>query len=913
MNLLIIIILCFVVVVNLGGWKAAFGVHSVNAFPPGGTYLESKAVFLESTASNSTIYYSTDGTDPTNSSLQYSGPITIDTSTSLKFMAVDQANNHMSSIVTENYIIDTQIPTVIATSPEANSTRVDTLDTSIINATFSEAMNASTINQETFTIYFSGNPLNSISGTVQYDPLYNTASFVLDSSLAVGTLYTVTLNHNIKDNAGNSLAEDYVWNFTTGGQFTIVLLDLDATEPPGLNGSAFTITPDPFTLEGSLIVADNDEFDSDYIVFSERIDGVITLRNVQFSSYVLTETIVPNGFAKVYDNVILTVHETKPDSIVFIRNADTSIQLQEIVNPIEVPAPDLNTTQFEIYKGKAFKGEFSGRFGDIPIGASEIFNVGPDAVPFASIATSEEALDELLAHAPLALIFTETAPATASAQEIFSLFQIPTYPDPEQSIADDITYFVPSYVIPYDDSENNFIVTPVIGKVYAGMTLLMNQSSFVESELAEVKRFSMTFNSEGNNVGFSFGISDTPPPGTPPPPFDVPALFLDIGFIGDVDFSSPSAFQSSPEIDILVNKTLPGFPELPNGCPDFKLLFFDGTDWSEVQKLEPTGNFTDACPFTLEPEHFSKFGVGGVIPDVIATEGPPKERHHGGGGGGGSTSVEQMISGNNVESETSVGSDSVFILFDTVESGSGQLKISTEDISKSAGMFDQIVSQQGKERGMVELDGSTFSTSGKIFDIDASAVKFQGMVKVTIPYDEQIAQSSSSESNVRFLHYNEQKKHWEDATVAFDAEKTTVTGMMDSLSPVIAAIVNDGTYGSTYFEKNPLSRIIITNDHSNVIENGSTGERLSIPLTIRNLQRADQQYSVLIQILDEENIARYIGWQEGSLTRAQSTDISFTWQSVQEGHFKVQIFVWNNLDHSSPLSQASVLEIAARH
>jgi hypothetical protein len=268
-----------------------------------------------------------------------------------------------------------------------------------------------------------------------------------------------------------------------------------------------------------------------------------------------------------------------------------------------------------------------------------------------------------------------------------------------------------------------------------------------------------------------------------------------------------------------------------------------------------------------------------------------------------------VTSGTDIESEFKFGYGSVIVTFDTIESGSGQLKISTSDITKFTGMFDELVTQNGEQEGMVRSDGSTFSTSGKIFDIDASAVKHDGMVKVTIPYDERTALLSGSEFNIRFLHYNEEEDNWEDATVAIDAESNTVTGMIKSLSPVVAAVVDDGTFPSIYFDANPLSKII-TDDESYFVDNVHNREQVSIPVTIKNVQRANQQFTLLVQIVDGDGIVRYIDKQTGSLAKGQSTDISNSWTPVQEGNYAVQIFVWDDNDIPSPLSGVRVMKIS---
>lgn len=66
--------------------------------PAGGTYLGPQSVDLYDATSNSTIYYTINGTTPTTSSLKYTGPITVSTTESLRAIAV--APGETSSAVT---------------------------------------------------------------------------------------------------------------------------------------------------------------------------------------------------------------------------------------------------------------------------------------------------------------------------------------------------------------------------------------------------------------------------------------------------------------------------------------------------------------------------------------------------------------------------------------------------------------------------------------------------------------------------------------------------------------------------------------------------------------------------------------------------------------------------------------------
>ena len=67
--------------------------------PNGGNYLGTQNVTISTTTQNATIYYTTDGTDPTTSSTVYSGPITMSATTTLKAMAAatGYANSEIAS------------------------------------------------------------------------------------------------------------------------------------------------------------------------------------------------------------------------------------------------------------------------------------------------------------------------------------------------------------------------------------------------------------------------------------------------------------------------------------------------------------------------------------------------------------------------------------------------------------------------------------------------------------------------------------------------------------------------------------------------------------------------------------------------------------------------------------------------
>ncbi|UCD84607.1 MAG: chitobiase/beta-hexosaminidase C-terminal domain-containing protein [Deltaproteobacteria bacterium] len=103
------------------------------ASPAGGSYCPT-SVTLSCDDPGATIYYTTDGSNPTTASPVYTGPIDISMDTTLKFMAKDASGNQ-SGTVTEVYDIDDEPPTGLAASPAGGSYCVTTVTLSAVGAT----------------------------------------------------------------------------------------------------------------------------------------------------------------------------------------------------------------------------------------------------------------------------------------------------------------------------------------------------------------------------------------------------------------------------------------------------------------------------------------------------------------------------------------------------------------------------------------------------------------------------------------------------------------------------------------------------------------------------------------------------------------------------------------------------------
>src|SRR6202165_2811393 len=109
---------------------------------------------------------------------------------------------------TTNSTLSTTPPTVISVTP-GNGVCPDTT----VTATFSEAMNPTTINTTTFTLT---GPGGAVAGAVTYDVPSRVATFTQTSPpLALGATYTATITTGAQDLFGVPLASAKVWTFTT--------------------------------------------------------------------------------------------------------------------------------------------------------------------------------------------------------------------------------------------------------------------------------------------------------------------------------------------------------------------------------------------------------------------------------------------------------------------------------------------------------------------------------------------------------------------------------------------------------------------------------------------------------------------------------------------------------------------------
>jgi hypothetical protein len=189
----------------------------------------------------------------------------------------DVAGNSMATAhswtFTTGAAADTQPPTVLSTEPP-NGGRLGAVFNPI-RVTFSESMLASSLNATTFLVSTGS---TTVAGNVTYAEASTTATFFPSGELAYDTTYRGTLTSGVKDAAGNPLAANYTWTFTTGPrpdtEWPYVALrnpDIGAVgvpvstaitvtfsenmSPTTVNAASFTLAKNATRIAGSVSVA----------------------------------------------------------------------------------------------------------------------------------------------------------------------------------------------------------------------------------------------------------------------------------------------------------------------------------------------------------------------------------------------------------------------------------------------------------------------------------------------------------------------------------------------------------------------------------------------------------------------------------------------------------------------------------
>ena len=161
--------------------------------------------------------------------------------------AKDLEGNALTSNYAWNFttgaVLDTTAPTVTFTDPANGATGV-ALNKNVA-ATFSKAMDPLTMTTANFAV-------TGVTGTAVYDAVNKILTFTPASNLASGTTFAATITIGAKDLAGNVLANNFVWTFSTGASLGQATVALGAAAPYAILAGSGVTNSGPTIINGSL-------------------------------------------------------------------------------------------------------------------------------------------------------------------------------------------------------------------------------------------------------------------------------------------------------------------------------------------------------------------------------------------------------------------------------------------------------------------------------------------------------------------------------------------------------------------------------------------------------------------------------------------------------------------------------------
>ncbi|MDB5323140.1 MAG: antifreeze protein [Phycisphaerales bacterium] len=187
---------------------------------------------------------------PTNP-LAADATFTLTITTGAHDVAANALANDFVSTFTTGSSADATAPTVTVINPTNLKTNVPI--NKVVGATFSESLDALTVTTATFKLTGPGN--TPVTGSVLYNGASKTATFTPSSNFAPNTTYTATVIsgvNGVKDLAGNALATDKVWTFTTGTQIAQAPINLRRAGPFAVMATASISSTGPTQINGDV-------------------------------------------------------------------------------------------------------------------------------------------------------------------------------------------------------------------------------------------------------------------------------------------------------------------------------------------------------------------------------------------------------------------------------------------------------------------------------------------------------------------------------------------------------------------------------------------------------------------------------------------------------------------------------------
>ena len=125
------------------------------------------------------------------------------------------------------------------------------------------------------------------------------------------------------------------------------------------------------------------------------------------------------------------------------------------------------------------------------------------------------------------------------------------------------------------------------------------------------------------------------------------------------------------------------------------------------------------------------------------------------------------------------------------------------------------------------------------------------------------------------------------------------------------------TYEDSHFDDRPLERVQIqshdiVNTDGAAFASSEKGEKVTLSYAFRNYQQKIQPYYFIVQIVDDNDMTIGLQFVSGELAKGEIAVIEQTWTPENAGAYSIKVFIWDDLEMPSPLTDVETSTLRVR-
>ena len=371
-----------------------------------------------------------------------------------------------------------------------------------------------------------------------------------------------------------------------------------------VSGASYSITPNPQTGSGSLLVTDGGSGDKDGLS-----NGQIVISHVPKGKYIIHQVSIPTGFFSLISSTIKNVHASHLNQVATFHVVPTNVDLTKL-SSTQLMAPSLNDTTL----GKL--ASVSARIVN-NVNSSIISDVDQTPQIILAGSANSTAINASINSTSSILLNTSFSPLT-NGSTIVNAIGLENYSLPNST---NLVSIMPTVIANVSTTSGYVAATPPVSGVIPGQEMIIPIPDSIIPSFGGLKKLDIQSSQHAKSLGktanwFVVEVEN-----------NIPSNIGSNGIVGTLTFfmnvqhpfeekktgfnwSNASNYAESPTLTIIVNKTNPNYIQKDSvGCPVVVPYTLVSGSWttSSVSEVSSKSNSPSKCEITIQSQHLSKF------------------------------------------------------------------------------------------------------------------------------------------------------------------------------------------------------------------------------------------------------------------------------------------------------------------